>query len=368
MNNVVRTINPEPTLIIAEAGVNHNGCLNLAFKLVDVAVDAGVDIVKFQTFKAELLVTQEAEQALYQKKNTFKSQSQYTLLKGLELSYDDHLAVKAYCETKNIEYLSTAFDLPSLKFLVDDMKLNRLKIPSGELTNTPFVLAHAITGCDLIISTGMGTIAEIRLALGTVAFGYLYGTTKPPSAEAFESAFLSKEGQKLLKEKVVLLHCTTEYPAPFDEINLSVLSTLKSTFNLSVGYSDHTQGILVPSIAVTHGACIIEKHFTLDCELPGPDHKASIEPDELKTMVKEIRISERIMGHGIKQPSQSELSNMHVARKSLVALENIKAGEVFTENNLGAMRPGQGISPEKYWEVINQKAVKDFVTGELITF
>ncbi len=367
--------NKKPVLIIAEAGVNHNGSQELAFKLVDVAKAAGADIVKFQTFKADKLVTQHAEQAQYQKNNSAnqadKNQSQHALLKGLELSYASHLAIKEYCDKQGIEYLSTAFEEESLRFLVDVLQLKRLKIPSGELTNTPFVLAHALTGCQLIVSTGMATLDEIQEALSAIAYGYLVyknggDKNSTPSLEAFKQAFLSAQGQSLLKEKVVLLHCTTEYPAPFQDVNLLAMNTMREEFGLPVGYSDHTQGIVVSVAAVAQQACVIEKHFTLNREMRGPDHKASIEPNELAQMVKEIRITEQALGRSEKLPSSAEKNNMAIARKSLVATMAIKAGERLTEENISIMRPGNGISPTKYWQVLNTKAIKNFAAGDLL--
>lgn len=355
------------SLIIAEAGVNHNGSLSMAKQLVDVAVSAGVDIVKFQTYKTKNLVTAEAKQAKYQSINTQKEESQQQMLSRLELSFAEHIELKKYCEAQNIEYLSTAFDSDSLKFLVEDLQLNKLKIPSGEITNAPFILEHAQSGCDLIMSTGMSTLDEIQQALGVIAFGLLYpNNEKQPSQRLFIESFNSDEGKKKLLEKVSLLHCTTEYPAPLEHVNLSAMSLMKETYNLPVGYSDHTEGIEVPVIAVAHGACIIEKHFTLSRELEGPDHKASIEPNELLEMVKNIRQSELIIGQQIKEPSANEIQNKQVIRKSIVAKGNIKKGEVLNENNLAIMRPGYGLSPENFWNVLNSKAIKDFNAGDLI--
>jgi len=352
-------------LVIAEAGVNHNGDINMAFQLVDAAYAAGADVVKFQTFKTENLVTQKALQADYQKKNTKIEQSQYNLLKQLELPYHAHLDIKAYCDSKEITYLSTAFDDDSLDFLVHQMNLTTLKIASGELTNIPFILAHAQTGCNLIVSTGMATCEEIELALSAIAFGYL-NSDESPSVSAFKRAYQSSQGQALLKNKVTLLHCTTEYPAPIDEVNLNVLGTLAETFNLPIGYSDHTEGIVVSMAAVAKGACIIEKHFTLDRSLPGPDHQASIEPKQLLAMIEGIRITELALGGVDKKPSLTEQKNKIIARKSIVAKKVIKKGEVLNEDNIGVMRPGSGLSPVKLWQVINSKAIKNFEVGDLI--
>ncbi|WP_286233290.1 N-acetylneuraminate synthase [Thalassotalea sediminis] len=353
------------TLIIAEAGVNHNGSEKLAKQLVDAAKSAGADIVKFQTFKAANLVTQSAKQAQYQTVNTEVDQTQYQLLKELELPFETHMAIKNYCHQVGIEYLSTAFDDESLDFLVKDMALKRLKIPSGELTNLPFVLAHAKTGCHLIVSTGMATNEEIEIALGTIAFGLL-SIEEAPSLSAFSRAYKSQQGQEALKRKVTILHCTTEYPAPFNEINLNAMEQMNINFSLPIGYSDHSAGIVVPIAAVAKGACIIEKHFTLDKNLPGPDHKASIDPSELTQMITSIRIAEQALGSSIKAPTSSELANKSVARKSIVAKKDIKKGELLTTENLAIMRPGSGIDPKYYWQLLNVPAHYAFQAGDLI--
>ncbi|WP_448563712.1 N-acetylneuraminate synthase [Thalassotalea ganghwensis] len=364
--------NPNPrVVIIAEAGVNHNGDEALALKLVDEAKLAGADIVKFQTFKADSLVNKTAEQAQYQQQNTDSQQTQYQLLKQLELPFESHARIKQYCDDNHIEYLSTAFDLPSLDFLVHTLALKRLKIPSGELTNLPFILAHALTGCDLIVSTGMATIAEVQLALSTIAYGYLarLGIVElscHPEQQDLINAFQHTSAKSILKGKVTLLHCTTEYPAPFDEVNLNVLHTFREQFDIPVGYSDHTQGIVIPIAAVAQHAVMIEKHFTLSRQMHGPDHQASIEPDELKAMIDNIRIVETAMGSGVKEPSPSELKNRAVARKSLVAKCAIEKGEQFSEDNLTIMRPGSGLGPEQYWQVLGKTAKRSFAEGDLI--
>jgi len=354
------------TLIIAEAGVNHNGSEKLAFELVDVAVAAGVDIVKFQTFKASKLVTVSAKQAEYQVKNTQKVESQLSMLSRLELSYEFHHELVNYCNQKGIEFLSTAFDEESLAFLVNDLGLKKLKIPSGELTNAPLVLQHAQSGCDLIVSTGMATLAEVESALGVIAFGYLDKSDVLPSLEAFQSAYFSVEGQKLLKEKVTVLHCTTEYPAPMIDINLKAMDTLGAAFNLKVGYSDHSAGIEIPIAAVARGALLIEKHFTLDKNMEGPDHKASLEPHELKAMTSAIRHVELAIGDGVKGPRPSEIKNKAIARKSLVAAKDIKEGELFCADNLQVKRPGDGLSPYNYWDLIAKVATASYQEGDLI--
>ncbi|EHH3081966.1 N-acetylneuraminate synthase [Vibrio vulnificus] len=354
------------TLIIAEAGVNHNGDEALAFKLVDAAYQAGADIVKFQTFKAKNLVTEQAKQADYQVVNTQKQESQLAMLSRLELSYAAHHQLVKHCESLGIEFLSTAFDSESLDFLVNDLGLTRLKLPSGELTNAPLVLEHARTGCDLIVSTGMATLAEIEMALGVIAFGYTEEEHVAPSVLAFQQAYASNEGQKALKEKVTILHCTTEYPAPMAEINLKAMDTLGKAFDLPAGYSDHSEGITIPIAAVARGAVLIEKHFTLDKNMEGPDHKASLEPDELTAMVKAIRQVELALGSAVKSPTVSEVKNKAVARKSLVASQAIQAGDAFSADNVTIKRPGNGMSPYQYWEMLERKASRDYQVGDLI--
>jgi N-acetylneuraminate synthase len=354
------------TLIIAEAGVNHNGSEELAFKLVEAAFNSGADIVKFQTFKAKNVVTKNAKQADYQVTNTKKEESQLAMLSRLELNYDTHHKLVKYCSDLGIEFLSTAFDSESLDFLVNDLGLKKLKIPSGELTNAPLVLEHARTGCDLIVSTGMATLAEIEMALGVIAFGYTATKNDTPNINAFQSAYFSERGQQALKAKVTILHCTTEYPAPMEDINLKAMDTLATAFNLPAGYSDHSQGITIPVAAVARGACIIEKHFTLDNNMEGPDHKASLEPAELAAMVKAIRDVELALGDGIKGPRPSEIKNKAIARKSLVAAKTIKCGEIYSAENLTIKRPGSGASPYLFWELLGKTSLQDHEEGEVI--
>lgn len=353
-------------LIIAEAGVNHNGQEDLAFELVSAAKSAGADVVKFQTFKAKKLVTATAEQCEYQINNTGKKESQLAMLSRLELSYEAHHKLLAKCNELDIEFLSTAFDSESLEFLVNDLGLTRLKIPSGELTNAPLVLEHAQTGCDLIVSTGMATLAEIETALGIIAFGYTADKAVKPSAEEFGKAYYSDLGQKKLKEKVVILHCTTEYPAPVQDINLKAMDSISSAFKLPIGYSDHSAGINIPIAAVARGAQIIEKHFTLNQNMQGPDHKASLEPKQLAEMIKGIRDIELALGDGLKGPRPSEIKNKYIARKSLVADEIIKKGAAFNEANLVIKRPGLGKNPIHYWDLLGSEAKQDYQVGDLI--
>ncbi|MFD2177628.1 N-acetylneuraminate synthase [Veronia pacifica] len=354
------------TLIIAEAGVNHNGDEKLAFKLVDAAAKAGADIVKFQTFKATELVTEQAVQADYQVANTGKKESQLSMLRRLELSPSCHFALAEHCKKRGIEFLSTAFDSVSLRFLVDELGIQRLKLPSGELINAPLVLEHARTGLDMIVSTGMATLSEVEAALAVIAFGYTAGHDAAPSEAAFRQAYSSVEGQEALKSKVTLLHCTTEYPAPMSDINLRAMDTLSEHFSLAAGYSDHSEGITIPIAAVARGAAVIEKHFTLDKTLNGPDHKASLEPDELVAMVTAVRQVETALGDGIKAPAASEIKNKAIARKSLVAASDIKAGEAFSDANVAIKRPGTGMSPTAYWQVLGSCASRAYQAGELI--
>ncbi|UOG29261.1 N-acetylneuraminate synthase [Leptospira noguchii] len=330
------------TLIIAEAGVNHNGDLELARKLIDVAANAGADIVKFQTFEAERLVTKSAKKADYQNSATDNTaESQYEMLKKLELSKENHEKLIQHCKQTGIEFLSTAFDLQSLAFL-EQLNLSRYKIPSGEITNLPYLQKIGSSGKPIILSTGMSTLGEI------------------------ESALLVLETTGAKRDQITVLHCNTEYPTPYSDVNLSAMKSIADAFKIKVGYSDHTSGIEVSVAAVALGASVIEKHFTLNRSLPGPDHKASLEPNELKGMVRSIRNVELSLGDGIKKPSSSEFKNISIARKSIVAASSIKAGEIFTRENLTTKRPGDGISPMRLNEVIGLKAKRDFFEDELI--
>mgnify|MGYP006411336343 FL=1 len=356
----------KPVYIIAEAGVNHNGDRDSAFRLVDAAVNAGADAVKFQTFNTESMVTKNADKAEYQKQIECGFETQFEMLKRLEMSYDMHYEIVEYCKKKKIDFLSTAFDLHSLDFLVQHLKLKTLKISSGDITDGPLLLAYAKTGCNLILSTGMSTLGEIEDALSVLAFGLLNKTKTRLSKTSFQKARLSAEGQKLLKKKVAILHCTTEYPATPQEINLNAILTIYNAFGLKTGYSDHSKGIIVPIAATAIGARVIEKHFTLDRSQPGPDHKASLEPDELIAMVKGIRIVEKSMGNGLKGPTPSELKNKEIARKSLVAIKDIKKGEKLTGDNMTIKRPGSGISPMEYWDSIGNLAQSDIMKDSVI--
>lgn len=326
-------------LIIAEAGDNHNGSLDLAFQLVDKAAQAGADCVKFQTFVTEEVISKRAEKAEYQKESTGADESQYEMVKKLELTFDNFRQLQQYAKEKGLMFLSTPFDIPSVDFL-QSIDVPYFKIPSGEITNLPYLIRIAKTGRDVILSTGMAEMEEIEAAV------------------------------RLLREngagEISLLHCNTEYPTPMEDVNLRAMLTLKEKFHVRVGYSDHTKGIEVPIAAVAMGAEIIEKHFTLDHDMEGPDHKASLEPDELEAMVTGIRNIEKALGSGIKTASGSEKKNIDIARKSIVARRKIAKGEILTEDNLAVKRPGNGISPMKWYEILGTEAVRDFEEDEMI--
>lgn len=353
------------TYIIAEAGVNHNGSLEYAKQLINVAAEAGADAVKFQTFKAEKLVSKSARKAEYQKKATDQKETQYEMLKKLEMNDEWHFELINHAKECGIDFLSTPFDLDSVDLLVNKFELPRLKISSGELTNSLLLLKIAKAGKPVILSTGMCTLGDIETALGVLAFGYVCHDEKP-SSRAFQEAYFSQAGQASLMKNVTLLHCTTEYPAPFHETNLRVMDTLRLAFNLPVGFSDHTEGIAIPVAAVALGARMIEKHFTLDRTLPGPDHRASLEPAELKQMVTSIRQVEAALGGSSKCPTVTEMKNMTVARKSVVASRPIQKGERFTEQNLTVKRPGDGLSPTLYWDLIGEVSDRDYIEDEAV--
>ncbi|MBM3273016.1 N-acetylneuraminate synthase [Candidatus Kaiserbacteria bacterium] len=351
--------------VIAEAGVNHNGSLDLALQLIDAAQQAGADAVKFQTFKSEAVISLAAPKADYQISATGKEESQLDMVRKLELSGNDHRRLLAHCRTRGILFLSTPFDPGSADFLVRELDVPLLKIPSGEITNAPFLLHIARLGRPVILSTGMSTLGEVEMALGILAFAYL-GIPGTPSQRAFLDAFASDAGQEVLRKKVSLLHCTTEYPAPFDQVNLRVMDTLTAAFGLPVGLSDHTPGIAIPIAAVARGARIIEKHFTLDRSLPGPDHMASLEPGELTAMLAGIRQVEAALGDGHKRPTAAEQGNQTIARRSLVAACKVAAGETWSSENLTCKRPGSGISPLRYWEYLGKPAIRDHRADELL--
>ena len=352
-------------IIIAEAGVNHNGDMDNAFKLVDAAVVAGADFVKFQSFKADKLVSKDAPKADYQIENAGADESQYEMLKRLELSEDDHAKLIEYCALKKIGFLSTPFDVDGLYMLVDQFKVGMVKLGSSELTNAPILMAAAKTGLPIIVSTGMGTLEDVEEALGVLAYGYV-GNDDRPTREAFKVAFNNVEARAKLKEKVTVLHCTTAYPTPHEEVNLRAMVSMYEAFGVPVGYSDHTMGIEIPMAAAAMGARVIEKHFTLDRTMDGPDHKASLEPDELAAMVSGIRNIEMAMGSGEKTPSEAEKVNIFMARKSIVAARDIAEEEELTDENLAIKRPYDGRSPMEYWEVLGTKAGRSYKADECI--
>lgn len=325
--------------VIAEAGVNHNGDFNTACRLIDTAKKAGADGVKFQTFKAGNIASAYAEKADYQKMLTRSDASQLEMLQKLELSYPQFQGLREYCSHAGIDFLSTPFDLESIAFL-KTLEMPFWKIPSGEITNLPYLMEIAKTGGDVVMSTGMCEVEEIQAAVDV----------------------LKEHGAG----EITLLHCNTEYPTPYEDVNLRAMETMRQTFGCPVGYSDHTPGIEVPIAAAALGAVVIEKHFTLDRNMEGPDHKASLELDELAAMVRSIRIIERAMGDGVKKASPSERKNIAIARKSIVARHPIKKGETLTEENLAVKRPGTGISPMRWFEVLGTRAVRDFGEDELI--
>jgi N-acetylneuraminate synthase len=351
--------------IIAEAGVNHNGSLHNALALVEQAKDSGANAVKFQSFKAKQMVCYDSPKAEYQAKSTGDSESQYQMLKNLELTEQDHLEIIKYCGKVKIEFLSTPFDIESANLLINTLNLDQIKIASGEITNAPLLLRIAQSNKPVIMSTGMCSLADIEKALGVLAFGYL-NLKDSPTPSSFESVWYSEKGRECLREKVILLHCTSEYPAPFESINLKAMSTLAEAFGLPVGFSDHSSGIAISIAAVAMGARVIEKHFTLDKTLPGPDHQASLEPDELKALVVGIRAVEKAIGTSYKIPATNEIKNIDITRKSLVAAQSIQKGEIFTLANLTCKRPGTGVSPLMYWSYVGKPAQQDYQKDEFI--
>ncbi len=327
--------------IIAEAGVNHNGSLELAKQLINVAAEAGADAVKFQTFKADKLVSKTAQKADYQKQTTDSSESQYAMIKKLELGADAHHELMSYCKSKNILFLSTPFDHESID-LLHGMGMSIFKIPSGEITNLPYLRHVGSLKKKVILSTGMADLDEIKDALNILI------------------------GAGTQKEDITVLHATTEYPCPMGEVNLRAMATIAQAFEVKIGYSDHTKGIEIPIAAAAMGATVIEKHFTLDSSMQGPDHKASLEPQELIAMVKAVRNVEKALGDGIKKASRSEIKNIAVARKSIVASRAIRKGEILSAENLSVKRPGNGISPMRWDEIVGTPACKDYHEDEML--
>ena len=332
---------PNPVIVIAEAGVNHNGDLDLAKRLIEIAATAGADYVKFQTFNAERIVTRDASKAEYQNRTTDSLESQFNMLKKLELTPEMHIDLIDHCAKKSIKFLSTGFDIESVEMLVN-LGQRLIKIPSGEITNYPYLRYVGSLQLPIILSTGMSTLKEISEAL-----------------DVLESSGSARSG-------ITVLHCTTEYPAPISEVNLRAIETIRSTFKVPVGYSDHTEGIDVSIGAVALGATVIEKHFTTSRSLPGPDHRASLEPDELAALIAALRKMEVALGDGVKAPTASELGNIQVARRSIVARTSIRLGEFFSESNLTTKRPGSGISPMQWNKLIGQRSLRDYLPDELI--
>lgn len=352
------------TYIIAEAGVNHNGREDLARDLIAAAKEIGADAVKFQLFSADTLTTQKAQQAEYQKKHD-QQDSQYEMLKKLELTPDAFRRLQAYAQACEIAFIATPFDLESLVFLVDELHVPLIKIGSGDLTNGPLLLQAAQSNKPIILSTGMSTLEEVTQALKIMAFG-LMGNSELPTQAKIDSVFQSPEAQQRLREKVSLLHCVSEYPAPTDEMNLRAMDTLRQQFGLRVGLSDHTLGITVALAAVAREAAIIEKHFTLDRQLPGPDHPSSLDVDGFKAMVEGIRTIEKALGDGVKRPTTSELKNRDIVRRSLVANVPIQKGEIFTKDNVILKRPSHGMTMMQYWDYLGKIADKPFEKDEVV--
>ena len=351
------------TFVIAEAGVNHNGDTDRARRLVDAAAKAGADAVKFQTFRTERVVRASAPKASYQQAATGTAESLYEMLRGLELSHEAHVELKAHCDALDIEFMSTPFDAESADFLVHEIGVQRLKSPSGEITNAPLLLHMARLGVPIIQSTGMSTLPEVREALAILAHGFI-GEATEPSGSPSKAAFATPEGQAALRDHVTLLHCTSAYPTPYDSVNLWALDTLAKRFGLAVGLSDHSPGIVVPIAAAARGATIVEKHLTLDRTLPGPDHRASLEPDELTLMVSAIRTVEQALGNGIKVPTAEESENIPAIRRALVAARPIRAGEPFSADNLTAKRPAVGLPPGALWDLLGRPAPRAFAADE----
>jgi len=356
---------PQQTFVIAEAGVNHNGSLEMAKQLVDAAIQAEADAVKFQTFRTESIVSRLAGKANYQKETTGSDSSQFEMIKALELSEQNQKKLFHYCQEKGIEFLSTPYDFASVDFLISELNLPTLKIASAEITNGPLLFKAAQSQKSIILSTGMCELSEIETALGVLAFGYI-SPAATPSIDGFKKAYLSSAGKSALAEKVSLLQCTTEYPASCEDIHLRAMETLRHLFGLPVGYSDHTLGWSIPLAATALGATIIEKHYTLDRNLPGPDHRASLEPYELAEMIRGIRMVEKALGTPEKTCRPCEQKNKPVMRKSLIANEEIKKGAPLTRQNLVVKRPGDGVSPMEYWNYLDKSADKDYANDEKI--
>lgn len=353
----------EHVYVIAEAGVNHNGQRELAFELIEAAAEAGADAVKFQTFDAAKLASDIAPKAAYQKYNTEAAESQLAMLKKLELPRAWHFELQQHCQSLGVEFLSTAFDVDSLDFLVE-LGMPVFKIPSGEITNGPLLWRFGRTGRPLILSTGMANLGEVEEALAVIRYALDHEYEPPEMAAVWRH--WSQGGAETLSGHVTVLHCTSQYPTPFEEVNLRSMDTLAAAFGLPVGYSDHTEGILIPAAAVARGARVVEKHFTLDRALPGPDHKASLEPDELAAMVAQIRALETALGSGRKAPQVSEWDTRAAARQQVVAARAVAAGATLSRADLGTSRCGTGLSPMRLWEMVGRRASRPLAAGKAI--
>ncbi|MCL6443339.1 MAG: N-acetylneuraminate synthase [Alicyclobacillus sp.] len=354
------------TFMVAEIGVNHNGSFDLAKELVDAAVAAGADAVKFQTFRAEHLVRVDVPKPEYQRQTTAADESQHDMLCRLQLSSAAYRQLHAHCQRRHIGFLSTPFDHESVDLLVGDLGVSMLKISSGDVTNAPLLLKAAQSQRKLILSTGMCTLGEVEQALAVLAFGFTQPLGARPSLSDMRRAYSSEAGQRALAERVTLLHATSEYPTLFQDVNLRAMDTLAAAFRLPVGLSDHTPGIAVAIAAVARGAVVIEKHLTLDRRMEGPDHRASLEPDEFRTLVQAVRQVEDALGSPAKLPTMEEQKTAELVRRSIVAARLIQAGEVYSEDNLAVKRPGHGLSPMYYWELIGKTAAKTFHKDEMI--
>lgn len=352
--------------IIAEAGVNHNGSMEMACELIRTAKECGVDAVKFQTFKTEKLVTKEARKAVYQNENDSATSSQAEMLKQLELTDEQFIELSQECERQGIDFLTTCFDSESLRVICRETNLKSLKIGSGDLTNLPLIVDHARTGHNIIISTGMATMAEVEDALAALAYGYLTESGSPESYSWMKLNYFTENNIARIREKVTILHCVTDYPAQPQDLNLNAIVQIRELYKINTGYSDHSLGIEACCAAVALGATCLEKHLTLDQSLPGPDHKASATPEEFKALVLAVRNLEKALIPSIKAPTFREQANLEVARKYLVATVCIEEGECFTENNIEIKRSKMGISPQQYWDVLGKSARKHFDLGESI--
>ncbi len=352
------------TLIIAEAGVNHNGSLDLGLELIDIAAEAGANVVKFQTFSADKLASSNVDKADYQKNNCGSAESQHAMLKRLELPLDFYAPLLTRCKEKNIGFMSSVFDHNDVPFL-SSLEMDFFKIPSGEITNAPLLFDVSKTGSKVILSTGMATLGEVEQALMVLAFGYL-NPDAIPTNETIQQNWANQDAQDIISEKVSVLHCTSDYPAAFKHVNLRAMDTLAQAFNVRVGYSDHTQGEVVSIAAVARGARIIEKHFTIDKNLPGPDHKASLSPEELKKMITSIRQTEEALGSPIKFRTRAEEKTVRLVRKTIIARQDIKEGDLYSLDNLTTQRAGDGISPMQLWKMLGSISQNNFKKGTKI--